>query len=1224
MLEGVKWIYNGVNSNGELCDSVRKDRLSTKDIIVVPFDGSLLLASEYIYDIYYYDDNFNMINRYVIRKYHSKSIFLFKNEKIRIFVASSNDIELTQIRRFKFVPHVLYFNIDLLSVSNINFIGDSIVAGVGGSSYSPEGVPFIELSDDSKLSRKENIQGFCYVNLMRRRLKRDFNINVKNRGCSKYTSALISYGIRQLVSDDDELICLCIGTNDRLIKNDNINNYINRVLSIISYIEAIGKKVVILSPIPSAMESENVSYNLYQISCALKELTDKLGIPYINLFELLTNKLIKEKISLEDIFVDGLYPNDWGYYLIYLCFCEHIGINHDTDSFLNEINVPDVYEKKQVSLELHRSDVIQLSPLGLMESCRTDFEQKQKNIVKTSIGYLVLHDCSITVNTDCISKFFKIIITKSLFEDSILASSNSYELYERYSYLYFSNINNNIFCNLLFPHLFDKNYKSILLNDFVDTINEGIIMLPSNQLVVISNNMFDSNIGLTRSSVMWKFSLFWIDALISKYNKKPSRELLQIIETQLKYFLDWMNGNFEKVDFTNIPSGDHSTSVRTVVFVNYLSIKERTDIELANDIKIILCHQIDWMILKSKIIKNNHGLIMLQGILAVLSIIPQNYLYNKLCRHVENTILDIWNNNFDSEYVCKENTIGYFNFNIECFKEIIRYVKSNKLSISISALENSIPKAIDVLKQLIFQNSEVPPVGDSAVYKLRLDSINSNHWYKESNIVCLKNDLRYFYLKCGHNSSAHKHVDDSSFVLRYKDVDIVIDSGMYNYDRTSNIRIYVESAFGHNMCFPCSLEGVLSPAYVKDFYNCGQIDYFNEIDDTFVLGCSYSLTSGFTSKRKVIENGNSLFVIDEYDNPNCEDVVDRLCLSPKSIFITRVGDRFYFKNGIIYFSVTFLIENSDEIEISKGYSSNLEHEFDYNLVLQIKQKSKMHSQIKYVIDYWEDIDNRSVFFINSKLSSREVIITKNIVKELDIWGSCVSRDVFGSNNDVVKNYIARQSIISSLQKPANIFENELENSSKFKLSMIASDIDKSVYSKLSEEHSDWLLIDFIDERFPLLKLNSTYLTLSNELLESYSRVKEFEIIERKYDKGVLTFETVPLESYIQKFSEKIIKIYKDKIILHRVYLSDVYVNKDNEICYFDNNVIKNNQKINKYLSYYYENLEKYIPKIHMVQAIGFPACENHKWGLGPMHFIDEYYRNIMNQIQGIVENYSVK
>ena len=197
MLDDLIWVYKSIDSTGHLCGGNRKDRLSTKDIIVVPFDGSLLLASEYIYDIYYYDDNFNMINRYVIRKCHSKSIFLFKNEKIRIFVASSNDIELTKIRWFKFVPHVPYFNIDLLSVSNINFIGDSIVAGVGGSSYSPEGVPFIELSDDSKLSRKENIQGFCYVNLMRRRLKRDFNINVKNRGCSKYTSALISYGIQQ-------------------------------------------------------------------------------------------------------------------------------------------------------------------------------------------------------------------------------------------------------------------------------------------------------------------------------------------------------------------------------------------------------------------------------------------------------------------------------------------------------------------------------------------------------------------------------------------------------------------------------------------------------------------------------------------------------------------------------------------------------------------------------------------------------------------------------------------------------------------------------------------------------------------------------------------------------------------------------------------------------------------------------------------------------------------
>lgn len=1223
MLDDLIWVYKSIDSTGNLCGGNRKDRLSTKDIIVVPFDGSLLLASEYIYDIYYYDDNFNMINRYVIRKCHSKSIFLFKNEKIRIFVASSNDIELTKIRWFKFVPHVPYFNIDLLSVSNINFIGDSIVAGVGGSSYSPEGVPFIELSDDSKLSRKENIQGFCYVNLMRRRLKRDFNINVKNRGCSKYTSALISYGIQQLVTDDDDIICLCIGTNDRLIKNDTIMNYIDRVLSIIAYIESIGKKAVILSPIPSSNEPElTVSYSLYQISCELKNLTDKLCIPYINLYELLSNKLKSENLTLQSILFDGLHPNDLGYYLIYLCLCEKIGLNRDSDSFFKEFNKTDLDENNFISLTLHRNDIVQFSPLSLNDADQVDVELDQKYFLKTQIGYYVLKDSSFAFNASNVSKIY---VTKSLFDEYVLASSNLQELYNRYSYLYFSKIKkSNCFCNLLLPDLFNINYKLISENEFVDDIYEGTIMLPSNQILDISKDMFVSNLNLTKSSIMWKYSLFWIDVLISKYQKTHSKKLLNTIEIQLKYFLDWMDRKYEKVDFPNVPSADHSASLRTVVFSNYLNISERTNSELDNEVKNVLCQHILWMILLSQRIKNNHGLLMVQGLLSVLSIISQNFLYSKLCKHVGSAILDVWNNNFDSEYVCKENSISYFDFNVKLFSEIIKYVKNNKLAIEFSIIEERIPKAVDVLKQLVFQNSEVPPIGDSHVYKLKnLNSISSNNWYKESNIVCLKNDLRYFYIKCGFNSSAHKHVDEGSFVLRYKNSDIVIDSGMYNYDRTSNIRIYVESAFGHNMCFPCSLEGVLSPNYVKDFFKTGQIDNYFENDGTFIITCSYTLKNGFANRRKITQSDDCVIVVDEYDNPKLEVVWDRICLSCNTVFLYKNGDKYIFKNKNIYFSITILSEHVGEVSLCYGYSSEQEHSVNRNLVLQIKQKNKNKSVIKYIINYWEN--NDFCQFVTKSSSKLLTIADKSFINfegKVDIWGSCVSRDIFKNNNDVVLNYIARQSIISSLQKFAYIDDSEIVNSSKFKLSMILSDINKTAYDKLSMNHASFILIDFVDERFPLLKYNSTYITKSNELCESFAKVNSYDSLDRTYNNGILMFNNIPVENYVAEFAKKIIKIYGNRIILHKVFLSDVYLNAKSELSYFDTNVIENNQKINRILSLYYEFMEKNIPNLYVVQATEYPAFENHKWGLSPMHFVEEYYREIMKQINEVVQNFS--
>lgn len=1209
MLNSVCWVNKSIDSFGNVCQGIRKDRLCSLNFIDIEYDCSIVLPCEYIYDIFYYDHNCNFTNKISIRRCHSKSIFLFKHEKIRIFIAHSNDIEIEKMRKLRCVKHNSYY-FDIKECRKIKFIGDSIIQGVGGSGYSPNGMLYCNSLEEQTLWRMENTKGICYTNFLKHKLKDEFDINVINRGCAKYTSSLLSYAIRDLIHHDDEYVLVAIGTNDRLLKNDNMDNFIQRILSIVSYIEALGKKVILQSPIPSSTEiiNSNCCYSLYQISDSLKKLSSRLGIPYIDMYTAILCIVSLEKISLSDILTDGLHPNDLGYYLMYKCFCNYCGIvekEYDISS-LNKISIC----TNTLLFTKHLSDFNVLKFTSYDKSLNTVIT----NYIKTNIGYLFLSDCYLEFNQETISNAPIITLNKNNFDEKIIAQTSIYDYYKFKANCYFSTIiYSDSFCDFLKPGLLDSKGNRITEDVFIEDVRNGRFMCPSQQLIELSSDMFKDNENLTRSSILWKYSLFWISNLLSQYFLCRNKEILCKIECQLGYFTDWLGSDFSKTDFMHIPSADHSAAVRTVVFCNYLKVKEEKNNILENKIKVILFQHIDWMIEQSLIVKNNHGLIMLQGLLSVLQIIEKNELFYKLCTHIENEIKSIWTENFSLDYVCKENSIGYFNFNLKCFIEMLNCIKKSNFPIDCTTIESNIEKANDVLKQLIFQNCRIPPIGDSDIVKINNNSVNANVWYKQSNIVCLKNDDRYFYMHCGFDSPAHKHVDDSSYILRYKGIDIITDAGKYNYDRTSEIRKYVESCLGHAFCFPNSLIDVLSPNYVKEKFNCGKITSHDEINGYFITECYYLLNNGFKNSRKICQYDNNLFISDEYENPLKEDIYDRIILSPDAVLIKKDRQKYVFKNKYIFFSIDILTNtNGMEITLEKGYVSFQDFGYQRNQVLQIYQKGKSKSKIEYVVHYW---DVRDYDLLVDKTYQDLVGI-----EEIDIWGSCVSRDVFGNNKNIVKHYVARQSIISSLCPQITEFKDSIFNESNFKLSMVLSDLNKNTYQQLKINHSKYIILDFIDERFSLLKINSSYATMSNEFISSVPQTaKNYKIVNREYINDILTVEGIPVENYIREFSTKIKEIYGDRIILHKIFLSDVYI-KDNLFYLFDKQILEENTRINKILSEYYYLIEKYIPNIFIVSSFGYPADANHKWGIGPMHFVDEYYFNISKQIQKIVKH----
>ncbi len=155
-----------------------------------------------------------------------------------------------------------------------------------------------------------------------------------------------------------------------------------------------------------------------------------------------------------------------------------------------------------------------------------------------------------------------------------------------------------------------------------------------------------------------------------------------------------------------------------------------------------------------------------------------------------------------------------------------------------------ISKAEDALRYASWQDGMIPPLGDSAIISSKVKTLNNTKWFKDAKVLFIKDDKLYVSLKCGYSLRSHKHVDETSITIRYDGVDLVVDSGSYNYDYKDPIRKYMVSSRAHSGIYPKWLEKVDVSTYCYKFHKSSNIDNVEEKDGIVKASCSYALLKG--------------------------------------------------------------------------------------------------------------------------------------------------------------------------------------------------------------------------------------------------------------------------------------------------------------------------------------------------------------------------------------------
>lgn len=247
---------------------------------------------------------------------------------------------------------------------------------------------------------------------------------------------------------------------------------------------------------------------------------------------------------------------------------------------------------------------------------------------------------------------------------------------------------------------------------------------------------------------------------------------------------------------------------------------------------------------------------------------------------------------------------------------------------------------------------------------------------------------------------------------------------------------------------------------------------------------------------------------------------------------------------------------------------------------------------------------------------------------VNIHGSCVTRDamemLISKNQDYsIEKYVSRNSLFSVLCDPLSLDESEFteKEGKAFLKRMVLTDFRKDMFRSFSENRSDYLIIDLVDERFDLLSFygeEKRVITYSSnfaysDILNShsvYSRLGYTIIDTADFSDGLV-------RKAVNEYARRILEIYpSSRIIIHKAFLSGNYLGLDNKHHSFPDASLKDYSKINNKLSTMYGYLIEAlgVDEQNVISVPDARAWEGNKWGLAPFHYTEDYYAQVCDRI----------
>lgn len=226
---------------------------------------------------------------------------------------------------------------------------------------------------------------------------------------------------------------------------------------------------------------------------------------------------------------------------------------------------------------------------------------------------------------------------------------------------------------------------------------------------------------------------------------------------------------------------------------------------------------------------------------------------------------------------------------------------------------------------------------------------------------------------------------------------------------------------------------------------------------------------------------------------------------------------------------------------------------------------------------------------------------------VDIWGSCVSREILNYTTEIsCGKYILQNPIHTMESPPFEISRDQIQGGSRFISDMAYLEFNKKAKEYFNNNFkSNYLIVDTADCRSNIAVIgpnNSrialfvlTNQTIKNLNLKAKCIVKEaFDISPKEWDKYVLDFCNLILSKYEEK-----------NIILNNFTFATKYL-KNEQFFPFENlEIIQNENIITNLVA---DLFKKHLPNsLQLSPVVPAIADDNHHLGRSSLHFVNDFY-----------------
>lgn len=205
----------------------------------------------------------------------------------------------------------------------------------------------------------------------------------------------------------------------------------------------------------------------------------------------------------------------------------------------------------------------------------------------------------------------------------------------------------------------------------------------------------------------------------------------------------------------------------------------------------------------------NHGFFMMRGLSWILRGLPELENRPRLDRYMTEQMKRLLSSQFARDGLHLEHSPGYHNFITKSFSNALAEGSFPELV----ELRETVARAKTHFTELRHPNGDVPMLGDTKRVGAKVPDAGASasavggplRGYPESGWAVFRTHFGekaaatddYLLLGAGHHSSAHKHADHLSFEWSFRGIPVLIDSGLYTYDRDEWRQFFTSTRAGN-------------------------------------------------------------------------------------------------------------------------------------------------------------------------------------------------------------------------------------------------------------------------------------------------------------------------------------------------------------------------------------------------------------------------------------------